>query len=287
MVGDPCDREDEATSGEQRSALLRAFEVGRARWPQLGLEFDAFNRYFARHARATARPCHEHAADMYLACACACGIDGALAAFERTLLGDMARAVASIDSSRAFVEEVLQATRERLFVCRLGQPGKIASYAGRASLRSWLSAVAVRSAISWRRRKGEQRHKPFAADADRRLAQGGPEFEYLRARYKGVFEDAVRSAVKQLPAKERMLLRLHFVDGLSIDKLGTVYRVGRSTVARWLASARRALLEKTRQEVHTRLHLTSTELDGLAAEIRSQLEVSIVPLLAGMQRDGR
>jgi RNA polymerase sigma-70 factor (ECF subfamily) len=287
MARDPCDREDEATSSEQRSAALLAFEVGRARWPQLALEFDAFNRYFARHARGAVPPCHEHSADMYLACACGSGIDGALAAFECTLLGDMARAVASIDSSGAFIEEILQATRERLFVSRGGQPGKIANYAGRASLRSWLCAVAVRSAISWRRRKGEQRHKPFAAEADRRLAHGGPEFEYLRARYKVVFEDAVRSAVKQLPAKERMLLRLHFVDGMSIDKLGTVYRVGRSTAARWLASARRVLLEKARQELHTRLRLTSTELDGLAAEMRSQLEVSLVPLLATTRRDGR
>jgi RNA polymerase sigma-70 factor (ECF subfamily) len=286
MVLDPRDREDDAASGEQRSAARRAFKVGRAKWPQLALEFEAFNRYFARHTTTAAPSRDEHAADMYLACACACGIDGALAAFERTLVGDMARAVGSIDSTGAFIEEILQATRERLFVGKGGQPGKIANYAGRASLRSWLCAVAVRSAISWRRRKGEQPHKPFAAEADRRLARGGPEFEYLRARYKGVFEDAVRSAVKHLPAKERMLLRLHFVDGLSIDKLGTVYRVGRSTAARWLARARHALLEKARQELHTRLRLTSTELDGLAAEIRSQLEVSIVPLLAGSQRGG-
>jgi RNA polymerase sigma-70 factor (ECF subfamily) len=280
MVPAPSDREEEADSKKLLPAAERAFELGRAVWPKLALEFDAFNRYFARHAQAAVLPRDVHAADMYLACACGYGVEGALAAFERTVVGNMARAVASIDSSGAFIEEILQTTREQLFVRRDGAPGKIVDYAGRASLRSWLCAVAVRSAISRRRCKGEQPHKAFAANEDGRLARGGPEFEYLRGRYKGVFEEAVRSAIQQLPAKERMLLRLHLVDGMSIDKLGVVYRVGRSTAARWLASARRVLFERSRQELHARLRLTSTELDSLATEIRSQIEVSIVPLLA-------
>jgi RNA polymerase sigma-70 factor (ECF subfamily) len=285
MVPDPSDREDEADSKKVLAAAQRAFELGRAAWPKLALEFDTFNRYFARHAKAAALPRDVHAADMYLACACGYGIDGALAAFERTVVSIMARAVASIDSSGAFVEEVLQATREQLFVRRSGHPGKIVDYAGRSSLKSWLCAVAVRSAISRRRRKGEQRHKAFAADEDRRLAQGGPEFDYLRGRYKGVFEDAVRSAIKQLSAKERMLLRLHLADGMSIDKLALVYKVGRSTAARWLASARGTLLARARADLCAKLGFASSELDSLAADLRSQLEVSVLKLLAHSNRD--
>jgi RNA polymerase sigma-70 factor (ECF subfamily) len=265
-------------------ATRQRFEAGRAAWPGLSLDFDVFRRYLERHTPEGAPP-SDHAADMYLACSCAYGVEGAVEAFESTFASDIARAVASIDPSQAFVEDTLQVTRERLLVRRGEEPCKMVEYAGRASLRSWLCAVAVRSAITLRRRKCEHGHTSFAKEDDRRLAQGGPEFEYLRGRYKWVFEDAVRIAVEQLPAKQRLLLRLNLVDRMSIDKLGAVYKVGRSTAARWLAGARRALLENARRELHTKLRLTSTELDGLAADMRSQLDISIHHLLASTRCD--
>jgi RNA polymerase sigma-70 factor (ECF subfamily) len=155
----------------------------------LALEFEAFQRYFQRHVSSEEVPAESHAADMYLACACANGLDEALVAFEATLAADMGRAVASIDASRAFIDETLQVVRERLFVPKNGRPGRIADYAGRASLRTWLCAVAVRSAISLRRRKGAHLHKAYASEDDRRIIQRGPELEYLRRRYKVAFEE--------------------------------------------------------------------------------------------------
>jgi RNA polymerase sigma-70 factor (ECF subfamily) len=273
------DAKREACGGPLREAAYRRFVLGRAAWQGLALSFDGFADYFRPHAASATLPAEGHAADMYLACACALEVGGALAAFERVFSADMMRAVASIHSSPAFVDETMQTVRQRLFVRRDGEPGKIASYAGRASLKSWLCAVAVRSAISVRRRKGDQRHKPFAADEDRRIAKGGPEFEYLRGRYKAVFESAVRTAIERLPAKQRLLLRLNLVDGMTIDNLGTAYKVGRSTAARWLADARRALFEQARLDLQATLRLTSTELDSLAVDLRSQLEVSVLRLL--------
>jgi RNA polymerase sigma-70 factor (ECF subfamily) len=275
MVQDTHDRDRAGESKALGDTVQLRFAAGRAAWPQLALEFDAFQRYFARHGGAEAPPAEAYAADMYFACACAHGIDEALAIFERTLATDMERAVASVDSSRAFIEEALQVTRERLFVHKNGHPGKIADYAGRASLRTWLCAVVVRSAISLRRGKAERAHKPFAANDDRRLVERGPELEYLRRRYKDAFEDAVRAAFAGLPPKQRMLIRLNVVDRMSVDKLATAYRVGRSTAARWLASARRTLLEQTRGELCAKLGLGSSEFDSLARDIRSQLEVSL------------
>jgi RNA polymerase sigma-70 factor (ECF subfamily) len=280
MDDDASERDGALAQTELRETARRRFEAGRAAWPELTLDANAFERYFARHAAIDPGPLEAHAADMYLACACSLGVSGALAAFERTFFGDLSRAVAAVDSSQAFVEEVLQATRERLLVGTSAEPSKIADYAGRASLRSWLSAVAVRWAISQRRRKSDQRHETFTAEDDRRLAMGGPEFDYLRGRYKDAFEDAVRDAIERLPAKQRLLLRLNLVDGMSIDKLAVAYHVGRSTAARWLASARSALLEEARREMRAKLGLTASELESIGADMRSQLEVSILRLLA-------
>jgi RNA polymerase sigma-70 factor (ECF subfamily) len=262
------------------------FELGRAAWPDLGLGFEVFEPYFHRHSLAAEPPCEEHASDLYLACACGEGIEDAIAALEHTLASDVTPALASIDSSHEFVEEMLQATRERLFVGKDGRASKILEYGGRASLRSWLCAVAVRVAISNKRRKGEQRHVSFESRADERVGNSGPELDYLRRRYKSSFEDAVRSAIRSLPPRQRMLLRLNVVHGMSIDQLGTTYRVGRSTAARWLANARRALFERTRGELQTKLRLTSTEIEALAADMQSQIDVSVARLLERSADDG-
>jgi RNA polymerase sigma-70 factor (ECF subfamily) len=66
---------------------------------------------------------------------------------------------------------------------------------------------------------------------------------------------------------------------MSVDRLGTIYKVGRSTAARWVASARRALLESAREALRIELRLTSAELDSLAADMHSQLEVSVAEWL--------
>jgi len=273
-------RAHQATSSGPSIITQRYFDSGRDTWPEVTLGREAFERYFARHLASGVVPAERHAADMYLACACAHGIDSALASFERTFIGDMSRAVASVEPSRAFVQEILQATREKLLVCKVGDTSKIADYAGRASLRTWLSAIVIRTAISHRRKKGERGHRSLGAQDDARLAAKGPEFEYLRGRYKTAFEDAVRDAIEKLPAKDRMLLRLNLVDGMSIDAIATAYNVGRSTAARWLAGARQALLKEARRGLRKGLHLTSTELDSLAGAMRSQLEVSVLELLA-------
>jgi RNA polymerase sigma-70 factor (ECF subfamily) len=270
---------DDGLRGERSSAARSYFDAGQAAHPELVLEYEAFEHYFTRHAETV----RAHAPDMYLACACAEGVEGALEILERTLRSDVARALASIDRSPSFVEDVLQATREKLLVPKAGAPARITTYAGRASLKSWLCAVAVRTAVSLRRRKSELPPRGTEAGADEPIARGGPELEYLRRRYKESFEDSVRSAIAALSAKDRMLLRLNVIDGLSVDQLGAVYKVGRSTAARWLATARRSLVDGARCELQRRLGVGSRELESLADDLRSQLDASVLKLLRTAQ----
>jgi RNA polymerase sigma-70 factor (ECF subfamily) len=256
----------------------REFEVGRTAWPELALEFEVFHEMFVRHANPGEQPREIHAADAYLAWACAYAVDGAVERFERSLSGEMERAAGSVRASPAFVADTLQVLRERLLVRNGCELGKIASYAGRSSLESWLRAVTVRTAISLLRSKAEH-CQAFDWEDDSRLADGGPELDHLRARYKGAFEEAVRVAIGKLAPRERMLLRLNLVDGMSIDKLAVLYRVGRSTAARWVSGARETLRERVRTELHATVTLASNELDSIAADIQSQLDLSIFRLL--------
>ena len=107
-----------------------------------------------------------------------------------------------------------------------------------------------------------------------------PELAILRTRHKAHVERALRAALQGLSTKHRTLLRLSVRDGVSIDRLAGIYGIGRSTAARWVDAARGALLEGTRDELRKLVPLTETEMDDLTAAVRSELQVSILRLLA-------
>src|SRR5262245_50662210 len=73
-------------------ALTRALALARAAWPDLAIDDESFLAHLARHLPATGDPAASvsalHAADLYLAHACVLGIEGAVAALQRTLLGN-------------------------------------------------------------------------------------------------------------------------------------------------------------------------------------------------------
>src|SRR5207245_2776368 len=79
-----------------------------------------------------------HAADLWLACACARGVPSAAEELERAFFGELDRAVASLDSSASFADDVRQAIRERLYVRASGTLPGIATYTGEGPLSGWL-----------------------------------------------------------------------------------------------------------------------------------------------------
>jgi RNA polymerase sigma-70 factor (ECF subfamily) len=102
-----------------------------------------------------------------------------------------------------------------------------------------------------------------------------PERDYLRLRYRADYEAAFRAALASLESAERLLLKLHYVDSLNIDRIGAIYRLHRSTVARQLASHRRKLLDLTRGRLRERLNLSDSEFDSILALVRSQMVMSL------------
>ena len=267
---------------ELNAALCALFEAGRAAWPGVALDGATFARYLAGHTTPpeATLPSPELAADLHIACACARSAPGAAAALERHFGPAITRALARIDASPAFVADARQTVFVQVLVPSAGAAPKIAEYAGRAPLQAFLRTVAVRVALNLRRNKADQAHEILDEGDGTALATGAdPELGYVKARYKGDFEAAVRAAVARLSSRDRTLLRLHLVDGLSIDVLGAHYQVGRSTAARWLARAREALRDHARAEITARLQLTPSELASLAGTLRSQLEVSATSLL--------
>jgi RNA polymerase sigma-70 factor (ECF subfamily) len=266
-----------ARAPDDLEARLAAVEqAARAAWPGVDAG-EGFVAYLAARwpdgATLDEWIAAAHASDLWLACACARGAQGAIAAFDRVHLGAVADYLARSRPDQAFVEDVRQSLREKLFV---GDARKIEEYSGRGPLGGWVRVMAVRAAIDLRRRRGERvpdlrGERPHAID---------PELGYLADRYRGHVEDAFRGALVALDGEQRTLLRMHFVDGVTLDELARLKKLHRATIARRLQTARQAILDETRRHLRERLSLSTEELASLVQLVRSQLEVSVARLLA-------
>jgi len=255
-------------------ALKQRIDAGRAAWPTVVLDDDAFARHVASLG-GDGLPPLQHAADLWLACACALGDPGAIVAFERAHRATIERAIGKID--RAFVDEGTQAILVSLLVRTPEAAPRVATYGGRSSLRTWLATVATHAAFKMARRPAEQPHESVGGLT---YAIGDePEIALAKARYRPELEAALRAALAGLDARQAVLLRLHHGQGWSIDRLGESYRVGRSTAARWVAAARDALLAETKRVLRERLGLTPSELQSIVMVLRSEIDASLVRLL--------
>jgi len=218
-----------------------------------------------------------HADDLYLACACATGVPGALEAFERRFLGnDLDRALARITSSAPVMEEVRQQLRVKLFVGERGRPGKIADYTGRGPLAGWVRVAAVRTALNLVTRQGPD--TPATEEEEPLLGVADPETEYLKTQHRAEFEHAFRLALTTLSIEQRQLLRLHYVDGLTLAQIGRLRQVHESTISRRLLAARDQLLGETRRALSAELHLAPAEVDSLMGRVMSRADVTLSTL---------
>ncbi len=237
---------------------------------------------FTAHVAKLDAPALERAPDLYLAFACSAANEEAIRALDPLLRDAVSAAASRIDPSRDFAAEVTQTLREKLLVDR---PPKIASYGGRAALRTWLGVTAQREAQKMRRRKGDDpKARAELSAAKEAPVEGGPEGAFLRARYRRHFADALRTTLASLPPRDRALLHSHLVDRVGVEKLGEAYGVGKSTAARWLVAARERLVAETRARIQAHLRLTESEYESMAGLLRSEIEVSVARLL-GTQRE--
>ncbi|HVG57312.1 MAG TPA: sigma-70 family RNA polymerase sigma factor [Hyalangium sp.] len=262
-------------------ALLRGhYTAGQAQWHSVPLEPERFVRHLARHLPAGAEDSLRQlfGADLYLACACAEGEPRALHAFEQHLLQRVPSHLGQL--SQASVDDVLQELRQRLLLGRGETPPRIADYSGRGPLLAWVRIIAARIAGELANQQGRQVlfDEPPEVLA-RMLSSNDPERELLREDSRQALAEALRKALAVLPERERALLRMHHLHGLTMDRLSAMYGESRSSVARHVAQARQRLLELTRQELSSRLKLAGVEVESLLGLVQSRLDFSFRQLM--------
>ena len=250
----------------------------------LGVRSEVLVAHVARVAGAKTEPASLgtlRAGDLYLACACAAGHDRALQLFEDEYGRDIDLAIARSGNVNLGKDEFRQLLRDKLFVPRGDKPPKIADYAGRGDLRSWVRVTALRMIVDIVRSNNAGREISVESEMLGAMPSPNedPELDYIQRVYKSEFKDALQSAFGSLTPRERNLLRHQVIHGLNIDQVGAIYRVHRTTAFRWIEKARKSLLRETRSALMSRLRVGTVEFHSIMRVVQGDLDVSVRRLL--------
>jgi len=274
-------RTDVAADDDMRAALeaclARMRAEGRTAWPEAEIEAAAYVRHLA--ARAPSGDPEQlgklHAADLYLACACAAGDEASIAVFDQRYLAPLPAQLTRRGIAPDLANDAVQWLRERLFV----GPEKIREYDGRGALAGWLRVAAVRAASNLRRDDARRAAREAEAGAPAALTAVDPELALIKRRYGEAFRTALRDAFAALSEEERNVLRLHFVDGLNLEGIAQVLGLSRATVGRRMLSGRTRALEETLRLLGERIEASPTELVSILGVVRSKLDLSFGALV--------
>ena len=266
---------------QMRPCLERLVAATAQRYPQLDVPAEAAAAHIAR-ALADAPPTEwtdeldaRRGPELMLAAALARGDDHATMVFERELVPEIERAVRRYAADEDDFAELCQRALVHLLVASPPKPPKIASYLGRGSLEGWVRTVAARLALNARRSEPKLVDDETMLD---RLLISAPQLPGV-AQHRALFVEALRKAILALPRRDRTLLRLSYVTGMTGVALARSYDVHESTVSRWLASARDQLVTQFEEIVTAELGDRAAIRDILDAVSRD-FEASLAGLFA-------
>jgi RNA polymerase sigma-70 factor (ECF subfamily) len=267
-------------SAELEAELRAALDDARVSWPNLHVDDDAV---VAALARALMRgPAHTPAdwlragtmRDFYLACGCAARDPVALAAFESRYMAMVDPALQRLGIDQAVIDEAKQNARFAVLVGAGSRGPAIAEYTGAGNLKGWLRVIVINAARRLLRQRGDApvRDVDFDAMAGDREHR---ELDSLKAQYREQFKVAFANAVTGLSARDRTLLRQHYLLGLTVDQLAPIYGVHRATCARRIEKCRETVYAQTRLELVRSLRIDRAEFEDIMALIESQFDVSV------------
>jgi len=274
--GDSVAARAKVTEVEQQLCALHA--RGRESWQ--GVELDVATFLALAANQLDDGPFDDVRADeLYLAIACVARVKQAIIAFDKHYLAGLTSALIRQGRDPAAAADVVQVVRVRFLVGDADHAPKVAEYNGRGSLAAWLRVAASRAAVT-----AFRKHRRETAIDDLAIASRScnPNITVLGTQLGNEFEAAFRSSFAALPPRERNLLRYQVIDRLGIDRIAALHSVHRATAARWIAHARKALIEGVRCQLQDRLGVDRQELDSTLRQLASRIDLSLRWMLTPM-----
>ena len=254
-------------------------EAAEGQWPSFRVERSLFEkRLLAAVSEQVGDPAVTlsklHVGDLYLAHGCELGIPAALSAFASTYLSTIDLYLEHFRNSAVRSEEVRRELEDTLLFGRRTPPGRIGQYRGNGPLRNFVATAARNLAISMLR----SRERHMVSDFDNLAAQLGSASEgtdsMATARDEGVVRDALRSALLGLDRRQRTIVRLHLVRGVTFTKIARMLKVNQSTVSRTFDAALHTLYRAIRRELRELHGMSESEMQSIIHDVRGRLELT-------------
>jgi len=292
--------------GEAIGAVRETFERCQRRYPTIDLPFETFlvrsDEIVSACLEAGAMPpeCPRWLAsfaqlyheDLFLATACAQGNRIAweyLADEYLPLLRRLAaQACRNLDAGEDLAQELittLLGDPGSSAQANAGRAGKLAGYSGRSALATWLRVTVSHAAIDRFRRM----RKEFSLDElDGEGSDGIPHTpaagadgnaEALDSRWGPVLSQILSDEIERLPARDRLLLSLYYLRGVSLKSIGRQFRVHEATASRWLENLRRGIRKRIERELRKRHGLRPSEIQSLWHWASEQEDFSLEKVL--------
>lgn len=213
--------------------------------------------------------------EIYLAAGCQERLPAALAAFESEYISRVAPVLRAQGFPPDRIDEAAQRVRTDLLLPHDGEHTiRLCRYAGTGRLASLVRVSAVRYA-----------RRDLAPAPTRELLEfwrpHEPAVSLLVGELQQHFKEAFAAAITRLSAKEKLLLRMLFVEDLSYREVAALLAMSKSSVCRQLVSVEQRLVADLSAAWRQRTGETTQE--GLRELIAGQLDLSISRLLRSTQ----
>jgi len=235
--------------------------------------------------------------DLCLILACEHGDEKAWTDLVERFTTTVRSAARSASSSEDAAEDLAQSIWAELYGLRSRKDGKPASklayYSGRGSLAGWLRAVVSQLAVDSFRKQSRMVQTEEDVDLDL-LARDASVTELHSAVVTGIhnpeqtitnrfaesdMQDALTAAIKELPADDRLLVKLYYFDNLRLREAGVVLGVHEATASRRLTKVQSEIRKRVAEILVQQRGWTKAETERSFAEVAQHLDTDLEALL--------
>jgi RNA polymerase sigma-70 factor (ECF subfamily) len=232
--------------------------------------------------------------DLCLIIACERGDENAWSDLVERFTATVRSAARSASTTEDAAEDLAQSIWAELYGLRTRKDGmpasKLAYYSGRGSLAGWLRAVVAQLAVDMFRKQSRLVQTEEDTDLERlaRVAEGQPIVAGISTPEESVsnrfaqtdMQDALNHAVQELPAEDRLLVKLYYFDNLRLREAGAVLGVHEATASRRLTRIQTDLRKRVTKILVDERGWTQAETERSFAEVAQHLETDLESLLS-------
>jgi len=232
--------------------------------------------------------------DLCLIIACERGDEHAWTDLVERFTPTVRSAARSASKNEDAAEDLAQSIWAELYGLRARKDGmpasKLAYYSGRGSLAGWLRAVVAQLAVDVFRKQSRLVQTEEDTDLERlaRVAEGQPIVARIPTPEESVsnrfaqtdMQQALHQSVQELPAEDRLLVKLYYFDNLRLREAGAVLGVHEATASRRLTRIQTDLRKRVTKILVDERGWTQAETERSFAEVAQHLETDLESLLS-------